>query len=715
MPVHPMTPDVTLSQESDFYTLPQFQLHLTYSNALQQTRAAYFVHYFAAMNESKKGASPIDTLAFTESLGLQTFRRNARNAWSKEEDALLLQRMEQMYPEEYSQKTIISQDVDWDTIADVFDETRRGKDCRKRWTSSLDPSLRRGKWSEEEDKKLMELYKRHGALWQQVALEIKGRTEHQCLKRFLEVLDPAQRNRLAPWSESEDLTLVRAVKEHGTKWKTVAGRFVGRPPLTCRNRWRNLVNLVAKGRASNNVLKEMAQVVDGDLKDKINQLSIKRADDDGRQAKKRKRNARELGLEMSYRIQSNLEMVPDTKYLSSDVNGEEASGASQKVQSSSRSHFPLHESDIVTGTRDGIEWKYDVAPNEKGDTLNNLEPLKRLLKNGGAIQSQELAQYLIEYAARFNLEITVHQHIHHHYTPPSDTMSLANQKSHLADEMGSRQQSSSLKFDKRAGSPPRFYNVEPETQINRYQHFNYLPPLTETPKLNSSASSPANSSKGSTHHHHYHHHHHHHHDQNRAKKLSLEDEAANKESDLLKLLNEADGRNHNHENNKRSDDDNNKSNSMTPLTQAVQMVAAAEASGPFPENGGEVYDDKKMNSDHPDEDVEEGLDFFESMRTLNGVTRDDKSISQTIQPKREYNIQHDRSRMSAQPVSQHHPLHYFTSSVTPQPEKVLDEEEEDIINSYGLFYNAYQRDTPMEQATALDVSAPYGAIPFNPS
>ncbi|SGZ49692.1 CIC11C00000000516 [Sungouiella intermedia] len=670
------------------------------------------------MSDLKKGSIPIDTLAFTESLGLQTFRRNARNAWSKEEDALLLKRMEQMYPEQYARKTLTAQNVDWETVAEVFDDTRRGKDCRKRWTSSLDPSLRRGKWTDEEDRKLMELYNQYGPLWQQVALEIEGRTEHQCLKRFLEVLDPAQRNRLAPWSEAEEVKLIRLVKQHGTKWKTVAALFEGRPPLTIRNRWRNLVNQVARGRASAIILEEMSLVADGNLKSKINELAARRHDEDGRQSKKQKRGHMDGGPTKLQEILDDINMSLDTDHLRSNGNGEgqygnqseEYHNRNEEFRRGQNSQDTLHTQfrpNNVAERRSHVEWKYGLAVTDNTGTLSNLDHLQKLIESGGSIQSQQLAQHLVAFAAQHNMEITVHQHVHHHYSPPNEGNRAENGPSgHERNAHSARVMA--YKAD-RGSNPGQFYNVEPESQINRYQHFNYLPPLTETPKLNSSASSPASSSKGSTHHYHHYHHHHHHHEENR-KELTLEDEAATKESDLLKLLNEADGRN------KVLDDDKkimeeSRSNSMTPLTQAVQMVAAAEAGEAFLDRN-DGYEEKKRSFDYQDEEAEEGLDFFETMRNLNVVGRVEKPNSHNMAKTGE--SQHV-SRMNTQPVSQHHPLHYFTSSVTPQPEKALDDEEEDLINSYGLFYNAYQKDTSMEQTTLLDAPTQYGAIPFNPS
>ena len=176
----------------------------------------------------RKKIEPIDTLALSESLGVQTFRRGLRRPWTKDEDARLLAQLHTLYPQLPPAK-----DINWDAVARPLAPTRKPKDCRKRWLSLLDPRLRRGKWLAEEDQKLVELYARHGTQWQLVLAEIPGRTEHQCSKRYLEVLDPALRERLRAWTEAEDLELVAQVRAHGTKWRTVARALEGRPPILC--------------------------------------------------------------------------------------------------------------------------------------------------------------------------------------------------------------------------------------------------------------------------------------------------------------------------------------------------------------------------------------------------------------------------------------------------------------------------------------------------
>ena len=129
----------------------------------------------------------------------------------------------------------------WDKISSHF-KNRSSKDCRKRWFHSLDPKLKRGRWTEHEDKVLMAAYDKMGPVWHRIAQLIPGRTDDQCSKRYNDVLDPKISDRLRPWSPAEDSHLLEMVEMHGTKWRTISKEMEGRTGLTCRNRWRKLVN-----------------------------------------------------------------------------------------------------------------------------------------------------------------------------------------------------------------------------------------------------------------------------------------------------------------------------------------------------------------------------------------------------------------------------------------------------------------------------------------
>ncbi|CEP60774.1 Bas1p LALA0_S01e18668g [Lachancea lanzarotensis] len=209
----------------------------------------------------------IDPLDVTRSLGYQTHRLKARKPWSKEEDDLLRSCVNKhlvRFGFENgidSMKTIqqsneVCKNMPWDEIATHFDRTvRKPKDIRKRWVSSLDPNLRKGKWTVKEDELLMRSFAQWGPHWLKVSSEIPGRTEDQCAKRYIEVLDPSTKDRLRDWRLEEDLALISKVKQYGTSWRKISLEMESRPSLTCRNRWRKIITMIMRGKASEEITK----------------------------------------------------------------------------------------------------------------------------------------------------------------------------------------------------------------------------------------------------------------------------------------------------------------------------------------------------------------------------------------------------------------------------------------------------------------------------
>lgn len=178
-------------------------------------------------------ARPPSTGELTTAMGIPSKGR-IRRVWTPEEDEKL--RLLVSYWGDQCGKN-----GHWDKISSHF-VNRTSKDCRKRWFHSLDPKLKRGRWTEHEDKVLIEAYKKMGPVWHRIAQLIPGRTDDQCSKRYNDVLDPNISNRLRSWSQEEDQLLLRLVKKHGTKWRHIAKEMDGRTGLTCRNRWRKLVS-----------------------------------------------------------------------------------------------------------------------------------------------------------------------------------------------------------------------------------------------------------------------------------------------------------------------------------------------------------------------------------------------------------------------------------------------------------------------------------------
>jgi hypothetical protein len=151
-----------------------------------------------------------------------------RTTWTPEEDQLL-----RLAVQVYGPNT-----EKWSKIAECV-PGRTNKNCRKRWFHSLNPSLRKGPWTEEEDRLLREGVARYPKKqWSKIADIIHGRTDDQCAKRWRESLDPNIDR--SSWTEEDDKLLLQKYEEYGTQWQKIALFFPGRPGLHCRNRWRKL-------------------------------------------------------------------------------------------------------------------------------------------------------------------------------------------------------------------------------------------------------------------------------------------------------------------------------------------------------------------------------------------------------------------------------------------------------------------------------------------
>lgn len=67
---------------------------------------------------------------------------------------------------------------------------RHSNQCINRWTKSLRPGMKKGKWSAEEDDALKAAVESCGMVWKLVAPRVKGRTDAQCRERWVNILDP---------------------------------------------------------------------------------------------------------------------------------------------------------------------------------------------------------------------------------------------------------------------------------------------------------------------------------------------------------------------------------------------------------------------------------------------------------------------------------------------------------------------------------------------
>jgi hypothetical protein len=103
----------------------------------------------------------------------------------------------------------------------------------------VDGRFFKNKFTQEEDALLMQLVAVFGTTnWKKIAELIQTRNARQCRERYKNYLDPELRQ--GSWTQDEDMLLTEQFKEHGPKWNTIAQLFVNRSDMSLRNRWQVL-------------------------------------------------------------------------------------------------------------------------------------------------------------------------------------------------------------------------------------------------------------------------------------------------------------------------------------------------------------------------------------------------------------------------------------------------------------------------------------------
>ncbi|XP_051806828.1 snRNA-activating protein complex subunit 4 isoform X2 [Acanthochromis polyacanthus] len=172
---------------------------------------------------------------------LQMFQRFVsgslrRGSWTPSEDALLRELVEKMRIGNFIPYTQMS----------YFMEGRDPAQLIYRWNQVLDPSLKRGPWTKEEDQLLLRAVSRYGEKnWWKIRMEVPGRTDSSCRDRYHDSLKAGMKR--GAFDRQERDLLLRLVKKHGVgRWAKIAAEIPHRFDAQCLREWKKLSRLSGK-------------------------------------------------------------------------------------------------------------------------------------------------------------------------------------------------------------------------------------------------------------------------------------------------------------------------------------------------------------------------------------------------------------------------------------------------------------------------------------
>ncbi|NWW63015.1 SNPC4 protein, partial [Ifrita kowaldi] len=163
-----------------------------------------------------------------------------RKEWTKDEDQMLLELVQEMR---------VGSHIPYKKIA-YYMEGRDSAQLIYRWTKNVDPSLKKGPWTPEEDAMLMAAVEKYGEKdWYKIRREVPGRSDAQCRDRYLKALHWDVKK--GKWSFEEEEQLIELVQKHGLgHWSKIASELPHRTGSQCLSKWKLMIGSKTKKKRS---------------------------------------------------------------------------------------------------------------------------------------------------------------------------------------------------------------------------------------------------------------------------------------------------------------------------------------------------------------------------------------------------------------------------------------------------------------------------------
>ncbi|XP_026574913.1 snRNA-activating protein complex subunit 4 [Pseudonaja textilis] len=154
-----------------------------------------------------------------------------RSEWSPEEDQMLRQLVQEMR---------IGNHIPYRKMA-YYMEGRDSAQLIYRWTKRVDPNLKRGAWTPKEDALLLKAVAKYGERdWYKIRAEVPGRNDLQCRDRYLHSLHYDIKK--GKWSQEEEKKLIELTEKYGRgHWAKIASELPHRSGSQCLSKWKILL------------------------------------------------------------------------------------------------------------------------------------------------------------------------------------------------------------------------------------------------------------------------------------------------------------------------------------------------------------------------------------------------------------------------------------------------------------------------------------------
>ena len=174
------------------------------------------------------------------------FKTEKKGKWSEKED------------EQLTKLVKIYNYKNWKSISQHI-PGRSAIQCLHRWTKILQPGLVKGPWTAQEDAKLFDWVKRQGPTkWTLCSEIIPGRSGKQCREHWNNSLNPEVKK--GSWTSEEDFLIMYFYKKYNGSWKKIIPIFNKRTENSIKNRFFSQLRKIATVKIQSNEKKFSARI-----------------------------------------------------------------------------------------------------------------------------------------------------------------------------------------------------------------------------------------------------------------------------------------------------------------------------------------------------------------------------------------------------------------------------------------------------------------------